>query len=308
MAPQQFLFPSGVLAPIVTPLHQNYKIHTGLFVDHAFQVLDEGCVGVVPFGTTGEAFSVGVKQRMTALESLVSGGVHPSQILVGAGQTNLGDTINLTRHALEVGSSGVLVLPPFYYKNPSSQGLYEYFSAFIDEVSDSRLKIVLYHIPQVAGVGFPISVVKKLHEEFPGVIAGIKDSSGDWGNTKELLEIKGLDVYPGSERTLLDAMPLNARGCITATANVAAPMLSKIVKSYLAKEIEEAETIHSLVMGFREVLEKHPPIAAIKAIKRKQARETNWNQVFPPLETLSDSAASEVNEAFEKMQNSFSLL
>ena len=308
MAPQQFLFPSGVLAPIITPLDQNYKIHAGLFVDHALQVLNEGCVGVVPFGTTGEALSIGVEQRMMALESLVSGGVDPSQILVGTGQTNLDDTANLTRHALEVGSAGVIVLPPFYYKNPSSQGLYEYFSTFIDEVSDSRLKIVLYHIPQVAGVGLPIPVVKKLHEEFPEVVVGIKDSSGDWENTKELLKIKGLDVYPGSERTLLDALPLNARGCITATANIAAPMLSEVVKSYLAKEIEEAQSIHSLVMEFRDVLEKHPPIAAIKAIKERQAEETKWNRVSPPLETLSVSAALEVNEAFEEMQNSFSLL
>ena len=123
MAPQQFLFPIGVLAPIITPLDQNYKIHAGLFVDHALQVLDEGCVGVVPFGTTGEALSIGVEQRMMALESLVLGGVDPSQILVGTGQTNLDDTANLTRHALEVGSAGVIVLPPFYYKNPSSQGL-----------------------------------------------------------------------------------------------------------------------------------------------------------------------------------------
>ena len=150
--------------------------------------------------------------------------------------------------------------------------------------------------------------MKKLHEEFPEVVVGIKDSSGDWENTKELLKIKGLDVYPGSERTLLDALPLNARGCITATANIAAPMLSKVVKSYLAKEIEEAQSIHSLVMEFRDVLEKHPPIAAITAIKERQAEETKWNRVSPPLETLSVSAALEVNEAFEEMQNSFSLL
>ena len=273
MNSQESLFPNGVLAPIVTPLTNDYKVDTDLLVGHASKVLNEGCVGIVPFGTTGEALSVGRDERVASLEALLEGGIASSKLLVGTGQTNLEDTLILTRHALEVGSAGVLVLPPFYYKNLSEQGLYRYFASLIDQIADDRLRIFLYHIPQVAGVGFPVSVVRKLHVDFPNVVAGVKDSSGDWANTELLFEIEGLDVYPGSERTLLDALLLGARGCITATANVAAPILSSVITSYKNRKIEKAEELHSVVMKFREVLEKYPPIAALKSVKEKQDKQ-----------------------------------
>ena len=133
------------------------------------------------------------------------------------------------------------------------------------------------------------------------MVAGVKDSSGDWANTELLFEIEGLDVYPGSERTLLDALLLGARGCITATANVAAPILSSVITSYKNRKIEKAEELHSVVMKFREVLEKYPPIAALKSVKEKQDKQEQWNKVFPPLESLSDYEAAEMNKAFEEM-------
>lgn len=308
MNSQQFLFPHGVLSPILTPLTSNYRVDVDLLVNHAHKVLNDGCVGIVPFGTTGEALSVGREERITSLEALVKSGIDPSKLLVGTGQTNLDDTLILTRHAVEMNSAGVLVLPPFYYKNPSEEGLYKYFASLIDRINDDRLRVFLYHIPQVAGVGFPISVVKKLFQNFPKVVTGIKDSSGNWQNTKLLLEIEGLDVYPGSERTLLDALSRNSRGCITATANVAAPMLNSVIAFHQNQQAEKANQAHSVVMKFREVLEKYPPIAALKSIKEIQGNEKKWNNVFPPLEPLLDHESLEINAAFEEMVASFNQL
>ena len=248
MNPQEFLFPHGVLSPILTPLTSNYQVDADLLVSHAHKVLNDGCVGIVPFGTTGEALSVGREERITSLEALIKSGIDPSKLLVGTGQTSLDETLILTRHAVEMNSAGVLVLPPFYYKNPSGEGLYKYFASLIDQIDDDRLRVFLYHIPQVAGVGLPISVVEKLFQNFPKVVVGIKDSSGNWENTKLLLEIEGLDVYPGSERTLLDALSHNSRGCITATANVAAPILNRVITFYQNQQDEEAAKAHSVVM------------------------------------------------------------
>ncbi len=308
MNPQQFLFPHGVLSPILTPLTSNYRVDVDLLVNHAHKVLNDGCVGIVPFGTTGEALSVGREERIASLEALVESGIDPSKLLVGTGQTNLDDTLILTRHAVEMNSAGVLVLPPFYYKNPSEEGLYKYFASLIDRINDDRLRVFLYHIPQVAGVGFPISVVQKLFQNFPKAVGGIKDSSGNWENTKLLLEIEGLDVYPGSERTLLDALSRNSRGCITATANVAAPMLNSMIAFYQNQQAEKANQVHSVVMKFREVLEKYPPIAALKSIKEMQDNEKKWNKVFPPLEPLLDHESLEINAAFEEMVAAFNQL
>ncbi len=308
MNPQQFLFPHGVLSPILTPLTSNYRVDVDLLVNHAHKVLNDGCVGIVPFGTTGEALSVGREERIASLEALVESGIDPSKLLVGTGQTNLDDTLILTRHAVEMNSAGVLVLPPFYYKNPSEEGLYKYFASLIDRINDDRLRVFLYHIPQVAGVGFPISVVQKLFQNFPKVVAGIKDSSGNWENTKLLLEIEGLDVYPGSERTLLDALSRNSRGCITATANVAAPMLNSMIAFYQNQQAEKANQVHSVVMKFREVLEKYPPIAALKSSKEMQDNEKKWNKVSPPLEPLLDHESLEINAAFEEMVAAFNQL
>ena len=308
MNSQEFLFPHGVLSPILTPLTSNYQVDADLLVSHAQKVLNDGCVGIVPFGTTGEALSVGREERITSLEALIKSGIDPSKLLVGTGQTSLDETLILTRHAVEMNSAGVLVLPPFYYKNPSGEGLYKYFASLIDQIDDDRLRVFLYHIPQVAGVGLPISVVEKLFQNFPKVVVGIKDSSGNWENTKLLLEIEGLDVYPGSERTLLDALSHNSRGCITATANVAAPILNRVITFYQNQQDEEAAKAHSVVMKFREVLEKYPPIAALKAIKEKQDNEKKWNKVSPPLEPLLENESLEVNAAFEEMVSVFNQL
>lgn len=221
--------PRGVITPNLTPFEDDLTIAEGLYLDHAEWLLDQGCVGLAPFGTTGEALSVGSEERMAIIEAMVGRGIDPGRLIVGTGLTNLPDTARLTRHAVDQGCAGVLVLPPFYYKAVPDDGLHAYFSRLIEMVDRPALAIYLYHIPQVAGVGIPPVVAARLHREFPETVVGIKDSSGDWQNTTELLAIEGLTVYPGQETTLLEGLERGTNGCISATANLNPAAIARLI-------------------------------------------------------------------------------
>ncbi len=191
------LLPDGVVAPILTPFEADLSVSHDRLVAHAQRVVDEGCVGLAVFGTTGEALSVATREREAALEALVAGGIDPGVMIVGTGVTNLPGTVHLTRHAMELGCRACMVLPPFYFKDPDPEGLFRHFAGLVERIGDDRLRIMLYHIPQVAGVGLPVPLVARLRAEFPEVVVAIKDSSGDWANTEALFGIDGLTVYPG---------------------------------------------------------------------------------------------------------------
>ena len=213
-----FEAPRGLIAPLLTPFNDDLTIATDLYISHANDLLDQGCAALAPFGTTGEALSIGIEERMSTLDALIASGVDPDVLIPGTGLTNLPDTLRLTNHALDRGCRAVMTLPPFYIKNPSDDGLVDYFGALIAGAGNDA-NIVLYHIPQVAGVGFSVDLVARLKSEF-GQVVGIKDSSGDWENTKRLFELEGLTVFPGSELPLVEALDLGASGCISATANI----------------------------------------------------------------------------------------
>jgi 4-hydroxy-tetrahydrodipicolinate synthase len=239
----------GVLAPNLTPFEDDGRIAETLYVEHARRLLDEGCAGLVPFGTTGEAASVGIEERIRLLDRLVESGIPASRLLPGTGLTSLPDAVRLTQHATALGCAGVLVLPPFYYKVVSDEGLFAYFARLIEGVDDPALRVVLYHIPQVAGVGFSVPLVRRLREAFPETVVGIKDSSGDWANTSALLGIDGLAVYPGTELLLPRALIAGSPGCITATANVNAPALARLARGVG----DDSDAVESVFEAARQV-------------------------------------------------------
>ena len=159
---------SGVIAPVLTPFGSDGAPDADRFIDHAHWLIEEGCTALAPFGTTSEANSLGLDERLELLEALIDGGIDPAMMMPGTGACSVTDAIILTEHAVEAGCKGVLMLPPFYYKNPSEEGLYRFFSEVIEEVGDDDLKIYLYHIPPVAQVGFPLSLIGRLKKAFPG--------------------------------------------------------------------------------------------------------------------------------------------
>ena len=273
----------GVIAPTLTPFNDDLTIAEDLYLAHARRCLADGCVALAPFGTTSEAQSVGIEERMEMLEALAAAGIAPSKLIPGTGLTSLPDTLRLTRHAVGLGCAGVLVLPPFYYKDVPDDGLHDYYRRLIDGVGDERLRIYLYHIPQVAGVGLPVALVRRLHADFPNTIVGIKDSSGDWENTAALLGIDGLVVYPGSELPLMAALELGAMGSISATANINAAGIAEVIRLFDSGDRTAAAARHETVRKFRLTVQGYAPIPVMKRMMALASGDRRWANTRPPL-------------------------
>jgi 4-hydroxy-tetrahydrodipicolinate synthase len=278
----------GVLVPLLTPFDDDMTIATDLYVSHAGRLLEQGCAGLVPFGTTGEALSVGIDERIAAIRALVDAGIDPSLMIPGTGLSNVADTARLSRACLDMGCAGVMTLPPFYYKGVSEEGLYTYFVQLIEAIGDDA-RIFLYHIPPVAIVGIPVTLAARLHKEFPRQIVGIKDSSGDWDNTRALLEIDGLIVYPGSELPLVEALELGAPGCISATANLNGAAIADLIAAYFDGDNERMLELQQGVKEFRLLLQGYAPIPAQKRLLALATGDARWANVRPPFLAMPDA-------------------
>src|SRR5260370_509852 len=220
----------GVLAPVVTPFKASLAPDCQRFIAHCKWLLSQNC-GLAVFGTNSEANSVSMEERAMLLDELVAAEIDPSRMMPGTGCCSIMETVKLTAQAVEHGCAGVLMLPPFYYKDVSEEGLYRYFSEVVQRVGDALLKIYLYHIPPVAVVGITTGLVERLLAAYPNAIAGMKDSSGDWNNTKTFLDAfgkSGFDVFVGSESFLLAGMRNGGAGTISATANVNPAAIHKL--------------------------------------------------------------------------------
>ena len=293
----------GVIAPLLTPFDDDYSVATDLYVAHARHLLDSGCSALAPFGTTGEALSVGIDERLAAIRALVDGGIDPARMIPGTGLSNVADTARLSRGCLEMGCAAVMTLPPFYYKNVSEDGLYSYFAQLIAAVgADAR--IFLYHIPPVAMVGIPPLLAARLHHDFPEQIVGIKDSSGDWANTLALLDIDGLTVYPGSELPLLDALERGSPGCISATANINCTAISHVIELFDRGEKDAAHRLHAEVANFRKVVQEYAPIPAQKRLLAESTGDARWACVRPPLTVMSEEKGRALNAALAAIRES----
>src|SRR5437667_7443548 len=220
----------GVLAPVVTPFKSDLAPDSQRFIAHCKWLLSQNC-GLAVFGTNSEANSLSMEERLNLLDELVAAGVDPARMMPGTGCCSIMETVKLTKQAVGNGCAGVLMLPPFYYKDVSEEGLYRYFSEVVQRVGDARLKIYLYHIPPVAVVGITPKLVERHLAAYPNAIAGMKDSSGDWKNTKTFLDAfakDGFDGFVGSESFLLANMRNGGVGTITATANVNPAAIHKL--------------------------------------------------------------------------------
>jgi 4-hydroxy-tetrahydrodipicolinate synthase len=225
----------GVLAPVVTPFKADLSPDRERFIAHCKWLLSQNC-GLAVFGTNSEANSLAAEERSTLLDALVAAGVDTSRMMPGTGCCSITETVKLTSQAVKHGCAGVLMLPPFYYKGVSEEGLYRHFSEVVQRVGDARLRVYLYHIPPVAVVGMTTGLVERLFKAYPNAIAGMKDSSGDWNNTKTFLDAfakSGFDVFVGSESFLLAGMRNGGVGTIAATANVNPAAIHKLYAEWV---------------------------------------------------------------------------
>lgn len=283
----------GVIAPILTPFNNDLSVATDLYVAHARWLLSEGCVGIAPFGTTGEALSVGIEERIAAIQALIDAGIDADLLIPGTGLSNVMDTARLSRACLAMGCKAVMTLPPFYYKAVTEDGLFAYFAELVDAIG-TRARIYLYHIPPIAIVGIPPSLAARLHARFPEQIIGIKDSSADWDTTRALLGVEGLIVYPGSELPLMEALALGAPGCISATANLNASAIAGVIETFDNNDHEKATARHDRVRDFRKLVQSHGLIPAQKRLLAIATGDERWATVRPPLSGMSEAAGQEL--------------
>lgn len=283
----------GVLVPLLTPFNDDMTIASDLYVAHARRLLDQGCAGLVPFGTTGEALSVGIDERIDAIKALTDAGIDPALMIPGTGLSNVADTARLSRACLDMGCAGVMTLPPFYYKAVSEEGLYRHFVQLVEAIGEDA-RIFLYHIPPIAVVGIPVTLAARLHAEFPGQIVGIKDSSGEWDNTRALLGIDGLIVYPGSELPLVEALDLGAPGCISATANINGGAIARLIDACFEGDSERVRELHGEVKRFRLLMQDYAPIPAQKRLLALSTGDERWAGVRPPLIEMPEEQGQEL--------------
>lgn len=278
----------GVLAPVVTPFDRDLNPDTARFIAHCKWLISQGS-GLAAFGTNSEANSLSFNERTALLDALLSAGVDPQRMMPGTGCCALTDSVRLTEHAVKAGCAGVLMLPPFYYKGVSDEGLYRNYSEIIERVGDDRLRIYLYHIPPVAVVGITPKLVERLLKKYPTAIAGMKDSSGDWNNTKVFLDNfakSGFDMFVGSESFLLANMKMGGAGCISATANVNPGPIDKLYREWKNADAEAQQKALDVVRGtFGN--SKYLMIAALKAGVAQYSGDDQWATVRPPLVELS---------------------
>ena len=290
---------SGVLSPVVTPFKADLSPDADRFVRHCQWLMSNG-VGLAAFGTNSEANSLAVGERVDLLDRLVDSGVDASRMMPGTGCCAIDDSVRLTAHAVKRGCAGVLMLPPFYYKGVSDEGLFRNFAEIIERVADDRLRIYLYHIPPVSQVPISLGLIERLLDKYPKNIAGVKDSSGDWSNTKAMLDrfaSRGFDVFAGSETFLLANLRNGGKGCISATANVNPAAIHDL---FLRWKSSDADALQARLDAIRTTFQKFPMIPALKAAVAHWGADPGWARVRPPLVELDANQSATLVAELEK--------
>lgn len=290
---------SGLLVPVLTPFNPDLLPSPDAMIRHCHWLLEQGADGLAVFGTTSEANSLGCDERMALLEALIQSGVAADRIMPGTGTCALTDTVQLTRHAVEQGCAGVLMLPPFYYKGASDDGLYASFAEVIERTGDARLRIYLYHIPPMSSIPLSLDLVGRLVRDYPSVVVGLKDSGGDFKNTATLLrEFPDLSIFPGSESFLLEGLRHGSSGCITATGNVSPAGLRSLIERW---QEPDADEIQQKITAVRKVIQSYPMIPALKTIVADHLGEPDWLRVRPPLTPLDEGSQSRLLEELREL-------
>jgi 4-hydroxy-tetrahydrodipicolinate synthase len=284
---------TGLWPPVATPFGDDGAVNTARIVQHSKAMLADGAEGLAVLGTTSEANSLSLDERRQIIDAHVEGGIEADRLLPGVGACAVDDVVTLSRHAHDIGASGVLMLPPFYYKKVSDDGIFEFFARVVDKLGASAPRIMLYHIPPMAAVGFSLELIGRLTEAYPEIIVGMKDSSGDAENTLSVIKaFPDFAVFPGAEVYLVRAMAAGARGCISATANVNAAGISNLYKNW---QSPDAARLQGEVNAVRKAVEKYGNIPGCKAILANRYRDPVWNNIRPPLVALDEKAGADIN-------------
>jgi len=279
----------GVLAAVLTPIKADLAPDHTAWIAHCRWLLAEGCDGLAVLGTTSEANSFSLAERLAMLDALGAAGIPGARVIPGTGCCAIPDTVALTRKAMEIGAAGVLMLPPFYYKPVSDDGLFAAYSEVIQRVGDTRLKVYLYNIPQNSGVPITYGLIAKLVAAYPDTVVGIKDSAGEFANMEAMCrKFPGFRVFSGSDAFLLQLMRAGGAGAITACNNVTAAIGARV---YADWRNDRGAAAQDELGAIRTTIQAFPLLAALKEIVARATGNAGWRRQRPPLEPLTAEQA-----------------
>ncbi|HYZ22792.1 MAG TPA: dihydrodipicolinate synthase family protein [Rhodopila sp.] len=288
----------GVNAAVLTAMNDDLSVDLDRMAAHCRWLLANGCNGLGVLGTTGEANSLGLDERMAVLEGLIERGIPAARMLPGTGTTNITDTVLLTRHAEQAGCPGALLLPPFYYKNPSDDGLLAYFNEVIQRVGGG-IKFYLYNFPQQSAVPFSVDFIARLRRANPGKIQGVKDSSGSYENGLSYVEAfarEGFEVYAGDDTLLKPLLEKGAAGCITAASNVNCAAGAQV---YANRDNAASAAAHEILSATRKAVISVPLIPGLKALVARNTGDARWENIRPPHLKLTEAQRAALFGAFD---------
>lgn len=290
----------AVLSPVLTPFKADGSPDAQKLLKQC-QWLAANGVGQAIFGTNSEANSMSATQKMNTLTTLIEGGLNPEHMMPGTGSTSVESTYRMTAHALSHKCAGVLMLPPFYYKDITDDGLFAYFSEVIQKVGDAGLQIYIYNIPPVTKINLSLALLERLHKEYSKTVVGIKDSSGDWEYTESVIKLlapSGFRVYAGSETFLMRTLRAGGVGCISATANVNPKAIADLATHWRESDADQRQDALDQV---RSVFAQYQMIAGMKTAVAHYSKDAEWLRVRPPLLQLSADQQAKLLSELQKM-------
>lgn len=287
----------GVYAAAITPIGADGEPDLKGLVSYCRGLIAAGCDGVAPLGTTGEGAALPFLFRQRVPEALATAGIASDAVILGAGSPSLGDAIAIGKASLAAGYCNLLVLPPYYTKEPSDEGLYDYYSRIIEALGDNQLHLYLYHIPQVTMVPISHALVARLRDKFGRIIAGIKDSSGNFDSAKSYVGPEDFDVYPSTESVLTEGLAAGCAGVISGSTNISAALARDVLRSTGA----EREALQARLTDFRQTIQKFPLIPAVKQVHAWRTNDAGWLRMLPPLRGLSTEQAALLRPEMERL-------
>lgn len=281
---------SGVYCAVITPLKNNLSINPDLHLRHCQSLMQKGLDGLVIFGTNGEASSFSVTQKIKSIEFLLENRIDASNLLIGTGSASLEDAIELTKFSVKIGSKASLLIPPFYFKDVTDDGVIAYYRNVIEQSGDNNFKFLLYNIPQHSGVTINFNIIENLLKLYPNNVVGLKDSTGDMDNMlKTIKYFNDFAVFCGNGALALHTSRRGGAGAITGDANITAKLLSFIMHNFRnEKQIENFENLQILIEKIRNVLNSHEQISLLKAYYSVADNMDEWNNVMPPLKRIDN--------------------
>jgi len=292
---------AGIYAASLTPFTASYEPEIPGLISHAQWLLENGADGVALLGSTGEANSITLEKRQAIIEQSTRK-LPVDRLLIGTGSCALQDAIKLTKASIDAGVYAVLILPPFYYKPQSEESIIRFYSELVAAVNDSRLRIIFYNIPKFTGYNFDHNIIGKMKQRFGELAAGVKDSSGNWGNMSGVArKVSDFMVYSGTETLLLETLLNGGAGCITATANLIATECQQVFQAWKNEQLEEAEQKQKKLASLRKAFESYPFVSGLKSILADQKDSNEWRQMMPPFDGLTKDQLHELKEKIKDL-------